>query len=38
VVRWGQRVNPLGSTSIDLPPNDKSALDILARYRKIRAA
>jgi 3-oxoacyl-[acyl-carrier-protein] synthase-3 len=35
VVRWGQRVTPLGTTDVQLPPNDETALDIVARYRAI---
>src|SRR4249920_1254712 len=35
VVRWGQRVTPLATTDIELPPNNKSALDIVERYRRI---
>ena len=38
VVRWGQRVTALGTTDVDLPPNSKSALEIVERYRRIRAA
>jgi len=34
-VRWGERTTPLGSSAVDLPPNDRSALelirDVLAR-------
>jgi 3-oxoacyl-[acyl-carrier-protein] synthase-3 len=35
VVRWGQRVTPLGTSAVELPPNDKSALEIVQRYRAI---
>jgi 3-oxoacyl-[acyl-carrier-protein] synthase-3 len=35
VVRWGQRVVPLGTSSVELPPNNRSALEIVARYRAI---
>jgi 3-oxoacyl-[acyl-carrier-protein] synthase III len=38
VVRWGRRVTPLGTTGVDLPPNNKSALDIIAKYRALTAA
>lgn len=38
VVRWGQRVTPLGTTAVDLPSNNQSALDIVQRYRRIKAA
>lgn len=29
VIRWGERVTPLGTTDIDLPPCDKSALELV---------
>jgi 3-oxoacyl-[acyl-carrier-protein] synthase-3 len=35
VVRWGERVTPLRTTSVDLLPNNTSALDIVERYRQI---
>ena len=35
VVRWGQRVVPLGTSSVELPPNNRSALEIVAHYRAI---
>jgi len=35
VVRWGQRVTPIATTDIDLPPNNQSALEIVERYRRI---
>jgi 3-oxoacyl-[acyl-carrier-protein] synthase-3 len=38
VVRWGRRVTPLGTTDVDLPPNNQSALEIVQRYRRIKAA
>jgi len=38
VVRWGQRVSPLGTTDVDLPPNKQTALEIVTRYRAIKAA
>jgi 3-oxoacyl-[acyl-carrier-protein] synthase-3 len=36
VVRWGSRVTPLATSDVDLPPNNQSALDIVARYRDIK--
>jgi hypothetical protein len=36
-VRWGARVAPLGSSDAELPPNQQTALDIVARYRRIGA-
>jgi len=38
VVRWGARVAPLGTSAVDLPPNNQTALQIVERYRRIRAA
>jgi len=29
VLRWGSRTQPLGTSSVELPPNDRSALEIL---------
>jgi 3-oxoacyl-[acyl-carrier-protein] synthase-3 len=36
VVRWGQRVTPLGTSSVELPPNNLSALELVQRYRKVK--
>jgi 3-oxoacyl-[acyl-carrier-protein] synthase-3 len=38
VVRWGQRLTPLGGSDVDLPPNKQSALQILEHYRSIESA
>src|SRR5262245_17002967 len=38
VVRWGQRIQPLGSSDVNLPPGKQSALEIVERYRRIKAA
>ena len=35
VVRWGQRVTPLGTSEVELPPNNQTALEIVERYRAI---
>jgi 3-oxoacyl-[acyl-carrier-protein] synthase-3 len=35
VVRWGQRVTPLGTSDVNLPPNNQTALDIVKKYRAI---
>jgi 3-oxoacyl-[acyl-carrier-protein] synthase-3 len=35
VVRWGQRTTPLATSDVDLPPNNKTALEIVTRYRAI---
>jgi 3-oxoacyl-[acyl-carrier-protein] synthase III len=36
VVRWGQRVTPLGASNVELPPNNQTALQLVQRYRLIR--
>ncbi|MBC8028426.1 MAG: ketoacyl-ACP synthase III [Steroidobacteraceae bacterium] len=35
VVRWGQRVTPIGTSDVELPPNHQSALEIVQKYRQI---
>ncbi|MEG1970431.1 MAG: ketoacyl-ACP synthase III [Burkholderiaceae bacterium] len=37
VVRWGDRVTPLGTSEAELPPCDRSALEIVNGYREIKA-
>jgi 3-oxoacyl-[acyl-carrier-protein] synthase-3 len=32
LVRWGDRVTPKGTTDVDLPPCDKTALELVRRY------
>ncbi|MCH7817420.1 MAG: ketoacyl-ACP synthase III [Proteobacteria bacterium] len=34
IVRWGDRVNPLKQSDAELPPNDKTALEILEPHIK----
>ncbi len=36
LVRWGDRVQPLGSTNIDLPPSSMSAMEIVNDLRKLK--
>jgi 3-oxoacyl-[acyl-carrier-protein] synthase-3 len=36
VVRWGQRVTPLGTSDVELPPNHQTALEIVERYRAVK--
>ncbi|HET7810686.1 MAG TPA: ketoacyl-ACP synthase III [Steroidobacteraceae bacterium] len=36
VVRWGERVAPLGGSDAELPPANQSALEIVNRYRGIK--
>lgn len=38
VVRWGQRLSPLGTTDTELPPANQTALEIVSRFRAIKAA
>jgi 3-oxoacyl-[acyl-carrier-protein] synthase-3 len=35
VVRWGQRITPLGTSDVELPPNSRKALDLVNKYRAI---
>ncbi|MEF9942946.1 MAG: ketoacyl-ACP synthase III [Burkholderiaceae bacterium] len=37
VVRWGDRVTPLGTSDAELPPCNRSALEIVNGYREIKA-
>ena len=39
-VRWGERVTPLGQSNVELPPNDKTALELIrdVAERKVRPA
>jgi 3-oxoacyl-[acyl-carrier-protein] synthase-3 len=32
LVRWGERTTPLGTTDVDLPPSDRTALEIVQGY------
>ena len=36
VVRWGQRIAPLGASDVNLPPGNLSALDLVKKYRGVR--
>ena len=36
VVRWGERVTPLGASDAELPPNNQSALELVQKYRAIK--
>ncbi|MCU0952409.1 MAG: ketoacyl-ACP synthase III [Burkholderiaceae bacterium] len=38
LVRWGERVTPLGTTDIDLPPCTQSALQLVQEIRAIKGA
>jgi 3-oxoacyl-[acyl-carrier-protein] synthase-3 len=38
VVRWGQRVTPMQASDVNLPPLTQSALQIVQKYRSIKAA
>jgi len=37
VLRWGPRVTPLGTTHVSLPPANQTALDMVHKYRSIKA-
>jgi 3-oxoacyl-[acyl-carrier-protein] synthase-3 len=36
VLRWGERVTPLGASPLELPPNDRTALEIVNAIRAQR--
>jgi 3-oxoacyl-[acyl-carrier-protein] synthase-3 len=36
VVRWGGRVTPLGHTDVELPPCEKTALDLVREHIRRR--
>jgi 3-oxoacyl-[acyl-carrier-protein] synthase-3 len=36
VVRWGERVTPKGVSDVDLTPDNRSALQIIERYRAVK--
>jgi 3-oxoacyl-[acyl-carrier-protein] synthase-3 len=36
VVRWGRRVTPLGTSSVELPPNNHTALELVKRYHAMK--
>jgi len=36
LVRWGQRVTPLATSSIAFPPNPKSALEMVNEIRTLQ--
>jgi len=35
-VRWGDRITPLGTSTAELPPNDRTALEIVNAIRAHR--
>jgi 3-oxoacyl-[acyl-carrier-protein] synthase-3 len=37
VVRWGARVTPLGASTMELPPCDRTALEMVNEYRAHRS-
>jgi len=37
VLRWGQRVTPLGTSSVSLPPSNQTALELVNKYRSIKS-
>ena len=36
VVRWGERITPLGQSDVELPPCERSALEIVQGIRKAK--
>ena len=38
LVRWGDRVTPLGTSDVALPPCEETGLQMVARYRQRKAA
>ncbi len=38
LVRWGERVTPLGTTDVDLPPCDRTALEMVRAFVERKAA
>ena len=32
LVRWGDRVTPLGTSDVELPPSDYTGLELVQRY------
>jgi len=36
VVRWGERVTPLGTSEVDLPPCEQTALEMVQRWMKAK--
>ncbi len=38
LVRWGERVTPLGTTDVELPPCHETGLEIVRRHRARKAA
>ncbi len=38
LIRWGDRITPLGTTDIDLPPCTQSALEMVNQIRAIKTA
>ena len=37
LVRWGERITPLGTTDVELPPCDKTALEMVQGYIEAKA-
>jgi 3-oxoacyl-[acyl-carrier-protein] synthase-3 len=38
LLRWGERVTPIAISDVDLPPAERSALEMVQRYRASRGA
>jgi 3-oxoacyl-[acyl-carrier-protein] synthase-3 len=37
LVRWGERVTPKGTTDVDLPPCNSTALELVQEFRRRKA-
>lgn len=38
LVRWGERTTPIATANIDLPPPERTALEMVERYRRSKGA
>jgi 3-oxoacyl-[acyl-carrier-protein] synthase-3 len=38
LIRWGDRITPLGTSDVELPPCTETGLEMVTRYRKRKAA
>jgi 3-oxoacyl-[acyl-carrier-protein] synthase-3 len=36
VVRWGERITPLGTSDVELPANNQTALELVKKYRAVK--
>jgi 3-oxoacyl-[acyl-carrier-protein] synthase-3 len=38
LVKWGERVTPKGTTDVELPPCDKTALEMVQEFQRRKTA